>query len=336
MTIEELKKSCFTSTGKTKRISNILKNNNIINSLNIYFPNSTSIYESIYRLKHDIFDIPNCPICGNKLIFLKSKNRYQNHCSSSCATKDPNVQEKLKNTKLERYNDPHFTNVEKYKKTCLHKYGKAFFIGSEEFIKKSQLTKLHKYGHINYVDKEKCRKTCLEKYGNFGKNSKKIQETCLNRYGVKSFLSSEFINSIRNNKEIQNKIQETKRKNGTFNKSEIENDIYNHIKSKYPDVIRQYKDERYPFNCDFYIPLLDLFIEYQGTWTHGKHPFDPNSNEDIELLNKWKLKNTKFYNNAITTWTIRDVNKRKTAKKNNLNWIEFFDASKLIDFIINL
>ena len=48
------------------------------------------------------------------------------------------------------------------------------------------------------------------------------------------------------------------------------------------------------------------------------------------------MADTKFYNNAITTWTIRDVNKRETAKKNNLNWIEFFDASKLIDFIINL
>ena len=79
-----------------------------------------------------------------------------------------------------------------------------------------------------------------------------------------------------------------------------------------------------------------MFIELQGSWTHGKHPFDKNSNKDIYILNIWKLKNTKYYNNAIKVWTISDIKKRETAKKNNLNYIELFSKNDIQLFLINL
>ena len=59
---------------------------------------------------------------------------------------------------------------------------------------------------------------------------------------------------------------------------------------------------------------LDLYIEYNGSWTHGKHPFDPTNKDDIEIVEKWKAKNKKYYFIAINTWTKRDVNKRNVAK----------------------
>ena len=37
-----------------------------------------------------------------------------------------------------------------------------------------------------------------------------------------------------------------------------------------------------------------------------------------------KSKNTQYHNNAINTWTIRDVKKRNIAKQNNLNYLEIF------------
>ena len=46
------------------------------------------------------------------------------------------------------------------------------------------------------------------------------------------------------------------------------------------DIIRQYNSERYPFSCDFYIKSLDVFIEYQGFWSHNVHPYNPDSEED--------------------------------------------------------
>ena len=36
------------------------------------------------------------------------------------------------------------------------------------------------------------------------------------------------------------------------------------------------------------------------------------------------------YKNAINVWTIRDPLKRKTAKDNGLNWLEFFTMDEFM------
>lgn len=111
------------------------------------------------------------------------------------------------------------------------------------------------------------------------------------------------------------------------------------LKTKFENVSTQHRDHRYPFACDFYIPLLDLFIEYQGTWTHGGHRFDQNSKRDQDTVSTWKAKaneinfkgnSKKFYLNAIYTWTVLDVKKREIAKRNRLNFIEFFSFDQFL------
>ena len=125
---------------------------------------------------------------------------------------------------------------------------------------------------------------------------------------------------------------ETKKRNGTLNSSKAEIEIAKLLKKKY--VLKtQYKSEEYPFYCDFYIPEKDLYIEYQGHWTHGKFsnnyvlgPFNEENEEHIKVLNIWKERavSSKFYKIAIKVWTKTDPLKRKTARDNNLNWVEFF------------
>ena len=67
----------------------------------------------------------------------------------------------------------------------------------------------------------------------------------------------------------------TKMKNNSGTKSKSEDAFYKSLKITFNDVVRQYYDkERYPFNCDFYIPSIDLFIEYQGHPSHGIEPYD--------------------------------------------------------------
>lgn len=151
----------------------------------------------------------------------------------------------------------------------------------------------------------------------------KIKQTCLKRYGV------EYIQQYQG---FIDKVNDTRLKNKTFNTSKDEKEIERLLNKKFPSVKIQYKSKQYPFRCDFYIPSLNLYIEYQGTWTHGKHPFDKTNEEDIERLNIWKNKNTKFYKSAIEVWTIRDPLKRKTAKDNNLNWIEFFTMEEFLNW----
>ena len=110
--------------------------------------------------------------------------------------------------------------------------------------------------------------------------------------------------------------------NNWFQTSEPEEFLYEELCELYGEdnVERQYKDDRYPFRCDFYVKSEDMFIELNRFWHHGPHRFDENNPEDIELLNYWKSKEEEQYKAAIYTWTIRDIEKYKIAEENNLNY----------------
>ena len=252
---------------------------------------------------------------ANEEIKKKIKQHFINTYGVESSWQIPEVQEKSKQTKIERYNDPTFTNPEKMKQTCLKKYG----VDNGFKTKEAQ---------------EKYKQTCLERYGvdhnwkipgehdltHTPEALEKKKQTSLKHYGVEHPHQSN---------EIKNKVNETKRKNNTFNSSSNEEQIYNILLTKFnPDnIIKNYKSELYPFNCDFYIKSLNMYIEYQGLWTHGNIPFDKNNIECQNKLAIWteKAKTSQYYKNAIYNWTIRDVNKRNYAKENNLNWHEFFN-----------
>lgn len=78
-----------------------------------------------------------------------------------------------------------------------------------------------------------------------------------------------------------------------------------------------------------------MFIEIQGTWSHGPHPFDKENPDDIKLLEEWKEKSkkSKYYEKAVIVWTIKDVEKRNKAKENNLIFLEIFDTINKFDLI---
>ena len=198
------------------------------------------------------------------------------------------------------------------------------------------------FGHEVY------RNYCSYKCTNSSKEKlSKCESTCLNKYGVKSaWCQNKKFDTLKRkygsiyvlqNKNIMNKRYNTLKTNHTFNTSKPEEELYLYIKEKFPSVIRQYKDTRYPFACDFYIPELDYFIELNGTWTHGKHPFNSNSEEDKYLLEKMQTKalsGHKYYFVAIRTWTVTDPLKREIAKQNNLHFKEVWtldEGKKFID-----
>ena len=222
--------------------------------------------------------------------------------------------EKVRLTSLQKYNNPTFNNVEKNKRT-----------------------KKANYGNENYNNRKKVKQTCLQKYGTDNvfkvpEIKEKYKKTCLQKYGVTWFLKSDLHKSLYKNPEWEQNRQKTRnltlKKHNSFNKSKQEDQIYDLLLQKYIKVERQYKSEIYPFSCDFYIPELNLYIEYQGTWEHGNKPYDKNDLECIDLLNKWNIKNKIRYKNAIKIYTISDPLKRQIAKENNLNWIEFFNMKE--------
>lgn len=138
------------------------------------------------------------------------------------------------------------------------------------------------------------------------------------------------------------KAFDTKIRNGSFKKVDTiaEIELYNILLKFFEkdDIVHPYRDEeRYPFNCDFYIRSLDLFIELNRFWTHGGRPFDPDDERCKEQLSLWeeRAKTSQFFKNAIDTWTVRDVKKFSVAKDNKLNYICFYkESSTTIESIL--
>lgn len=237
---------------------------------------------------------------------------------------------------------------QKIKETCLEKYGVEHSSQAEEVKEKMMSTCIQKYGVSNYSKTEECKhkrkKTCLEKYGTEYYSStlefvEKNKQTCLQKYGVE-FVSQvpEFLEKAKRTNlkryghrhalqvaEFKKKMIATKNKNHTWNTSQIEQDLLKYLRDRFPgDVEYQYRSDKYDYSCDYYIKSLDLYIELQGSWTHGRHPFDPTNQKDLDKLIMWKERNTTYYTEALRTWTIRDVEKRACAKRNNLRYLEIF------------
>ena len=298
------------------------------------YNDSTSLRESLYRIKHNLEIRPVCHICGAPVKF--DGNVFKKACCPSHRID----QSKIKKAVKEKYGVDNISQLketkEKVKNTIITRYGvpNAFNIGKEKSI-------TYRKEHKEEV-KNKRENTCLKKYGvnNVFKSKEiqnKIKQTCLEKYGVEYVFQAEQIKSKFNWKYIVKKQWETKKIRGTFGgpHSQQENRIYEVLCKKYgkDNVERQYKDDkRYPFYCDFYVKPLDLFIEYQGYFTHGTEPYDKDCIEHQNIVEELKREN---HFGAIETWTIKDVEKRNTAKKNNLNYVEFFTLKEAIYRINN-
>ena len=134
--------------------------------------------------------------------------------------------------------------------------------------------------------------------------------------------------------DMQKHRDATHRKNKTFKTSKQEEHAYEVLCNMFgkDNVIRQFKSDAYPFNCDFYIKSIDTYIECNFSWTHGGHWFNENDEDDLKKLEKWKSKKTKYYDNAIETWTVRDVKKRKCAEDSHLKYIALWKLDDIDNF----
>jgi len=231
-------------------------------------------------------------------------------------------------------------------KTNLKKYGVKTPSESSNIRKTYIKNSYNKWGYSNpaksEIIKNKIIKTYSERHGGMGNASassnQKYKKTMLLKYKQKHNWN---IGILRHNKmdekSLKLKLQKeyfTKKKNGTFNISKSELEVKELLLQKYPDLECQYKSELYPYNCDFYIPSLDLYIEFQGLWTHGREPYDFSNKKHQEIIQKWKEKSktSKFYESAINVWSISDPLKRKIVKDNKLNYLEFFNIDQFMEW----
>lgn len=284
----------------------------------------------------------------------KTKNGYRKACSKECCYVNPEraeniskvlanvdqdaVQKKREATMLERYGATTSTHIpefnEKRKKTMIERYGAATTLQSKVLADKVKATVQERYGVDNVFQaeeiKEKLKATNRERYGTDyyisseegRQNNKEKQRTeevlakrkatSIERYGTENWMQSEAVKS---------KARETRLANGTVRGSKQEDMVFELLNQLYPGKVeRQYCDlERYPWLVDFYIPELDLFIEYNGGNHHGAHRFEPGDPEDEE-----RLKAMEAGNINTKTWTEWDPMKQQTAWNNNIKYIALY------------
>ena len=163
------------------------------------------------------------------------------------------------------------------------------------------------------------------------KQRKKISQKNKGKSHPISEETKQKISKHNSSKEFQDYQRDIKLKNGTINTSKPEELAFIKLAEKFgiKNVIRYYNDTRYPFECDFYIKSLDLFIELNYHWTHGLHQFNKDNPVDLQKLTSWIAKSatSNFYKVAINVWTNRDVIKYETATKNKLNYLIFYKTA---------
>lgn len=325
------------------KIHNIETNKELSEYLKNRYSDSLSYKETINRIKYHIDIRPKCLTCGGTVDYLIG-DKFRKYCSYKCMNTNKNKIQLGLDSIYKKFSKDNYNNRKKYKKTCIEKFGTDHPWKNKEIFDKCHITCLKNNGFAytlqnkNYLDK-------VIKLSHTKEAELKKDITCINKYGdripSKTLLVRNKLKDIWAKPETKIKAYLTKKRNHSFGpQSKIESIVYLYLSLEYPDTIRQYRDEnRYPYNCDFYIPSLDLFIEYQGYYTHGTHPFNKNDKNDLDLLKSLRIKYKEFYdkygyeNQIITTWIDRDVRKRKCAKEHNLNYIEFFNFKDFINWL---
>lgn len=315
-----------------------------------------------------------CPICGKKNKFLKYSRGYSYHCCKKCAAKDINRKIKIRQTKLNNiddnglnsyqrmilkvkqtkqrlYNDPNYNNPQKAKETCFKKRGVIHHLKLENYKQqKRDLWKNKEWAERN-IEYNQISK--LFNNGNKGWNNPlKNKQTNLLKRGVDHHTKTQEYRDRFKDKDYTSKIvkkrYETRKKNGTIGGSRSKQEIrcFELLKTKFADVEHSYMDEkRYPFNCDMYVPSLDLFIELHFGFAHGGEPYDSNSQKHLQEVERCKLKMNEInfkgkkkdgYLEKIKVWTESDPLKLKTFIDNNLNYKIFYNLDQFLEWFNNL
>ena len=318
---------------------------NIRNYLFSYFNDNPSTFtEILFRIKYNI-ERNYCSVCGKPTYFKgiawykKTGKLYADFCSCKCSMNSSKTKEAYKKSCIDKYGDDNPMKnknvVDKGKETCKNKYEVVRASLLKEYQNKTKKTNLLKYGVEaplqNKEINEKWHNTCYVNFGTYSPLANKeiynkTEETTYKKYGVYCVFNRKENREKLLSEKTKQKRYETLRRNHTFNTSKIEETIYEKLIDIYGknDILREYKDkDRYPYRCDFYIKSLDLFIEVQGYYTHGKEPYNPNSIKHQVLVQRYK---ERYGTNCqpVTIWTIKDVEKRNKAKENNLKYLEIF------------
>lgn len=279
----------------------LLTNERIIDYLTNRYKDSESLIETFQRIKMGVENKPLCE-CGRPVNWVgKPSKLYTKFCSKKCSANSLSTKEKTKATNI--------TQAQKHKTSNLEKYGVEHTTQRKDVIEKRKRTMLEKYKTLNVFAVPEI--------------SEKIKKTSLERFGYDCTFKSP---------EVRDKMHKAfkNNKHGTSKDEDRIAGLLDELDVKYE---RHHKDQIFPFNVDFYIPMLDLYVEYQASQYHNGRPYigDDKDLEEVERLRQKDEERKKItgrkhsqYHYIIYTWAILDVKKRELAKLHGINYLEIY------------
>jgi hypothetical protein len=200
-------------------------------------------------------------------------------------TQSQEVKEKIKNTLLKKYNVDNISKLtsikEKIKQTLKKNYNTDTPLKNSEIKEKAKKTTLTKYGVYNIFQlTEKIKKSFKSKYNyehplQIPEIKEKKKQTSLLKYGTsyptQNPLIQEKLKQIHSNSITKEKKYTSLIKNKNLSKhSKEELQFLEYLYQIDPNIITQILHPILKHVIDFYSPLYNLWIQYDGAYWHGK------------------------------------------------------------------
>jgi len=240
---------------------------------------------------------------GNEKIFERKYvatilERKLHFCCTSCASRNtatnPERVQKIMITKMKRYGNPHYNNIDQHKQTCIEKYGVSNVSQIKEVREKKIITILKNFGVSNPMKSESIKN--------------KAKKTNLKRYGCTNPMQNEG---------IIKKGHETKKRNNSYGKSKLEDLRYSYLCEQ---VNSNNIERQIPINgwsIDFFDSSVNEYEEFRGDYFHGRK-------YSVEQLLRMAGEReaisgkSKSQYRTIATTKLRDIEKDKWFADNGL------------------
>jgi hypothetical protein len=270
--------------------------------------------------------------------FCMEKYGYE-HASSS-----PVVKAKAVETYMKNYGVSSPNKVESIKekakisrtKTNLERYGCEYAIGSTIVREHIKETNIERYGVENVyaspVIQEKIRQINLVRHGyehNWAGDRKDCVNSWIEKFGVDNLSKLPEVRAKISEElkrpEIQEKIHQTMKKNGSYGKSKSEDRFYEFLVSLFSidDVVRQQNVNGWAI--DFYIKSIDTYVQFDGTYWHGL-------NRSIDEIKEFKKPRDKVIFDTMQ----RDLQQNEWFKLQDLNFIRIIDNETSFEQFLNI
>lgn len=170
------------------------------------------------------------------------------------------------------------------------------------------------YYNLSQTKKSEIANKIREHYWNLTDKEKEIYKQIRILHGWKSFDKDKQYKII-------NKIHYTKKRNNSYGKSSLENNLWELLNKEPFDIKRQYCYKNYTFDfkisCDNKYTLIDI----HGAYYHNYKPYYGTSSDLSEYQ---KLKEGKTSSVIADTWRYRDTERYNICKADNISYVRIY------------